>query len=82
MQQRVRRPHRGTFPSSSGQLPVPVALNAGSPTLFRDMILQKERNVNTYLLFFIELQHKGRTSGPPLSYYFRSCPAKNRFMGT
>ncbi len=23
-------------PSSSGQLPVPVALNAGSPTLFAD----------------------------------------------
>ena len=23
------------FPSSSGQLPVPVALNAASPTLFR-----------------------------------------------
>ena len=34
MQQRVRKPHRGCIPSSSGQLPVPVALNAGPSTLF------------------------------------------------
>ena len=29
-------------PSSSGQLPVPVALNAGSPTLFRKHDTAKE----------------------------------------
>ena len=34
MQQRVRWPHRGKDPSSTGQLPVPAALNARSPTLF------------------------------------------------
>ena len=49
MQQRVRRPHRGTFPSSSGQLPVPVALNARSPTLFGYMILESGRKVNSNL---------------------------------
>lgn len=35
MGQRVRKSHRGIkVPSSSGQLPVPVALDARSPTLF------------------------------------------------
>ena len=45
MQQRVRQPHRGMIPSSSGQLPVPVALNAGFPTLFAPIIHDVGRNV-------------------------------------
>ena len=36
-------------PSSSGQLPVPVALNAGSPTLFANNIHQRKGFVNTHL---------------------------------
>ena len=47
MQQRVRKLHRGKRPSSSGQLPVPVALNAGSPTLFANNIHQRKGFVNT-----------------------------------
>ena len=35
-------------PSSSGQLPVPVALNAGSPTLFAGIIHEKAENVNSF----------------------------------
>ena len=35
-----------SVPSSSGQLPVPVALNAGSPTLFMDTIQEKYGKVN------------------------------------
>ena len=35
MQQRVRMSHRGNFLRPPGKLPVPVALNAGLPTLFR-----------------------------------------------
>ncbi len=49
-------------PSSSGQLPVPVALNALSPTLFRVIIHQKEKNVNT---FFIISGNFYRKEKPP-----------------
>ena len=38
MVQRVRKPHRGKIPSSSGQLPVPMALNARLSTLFAHTI--------------------------------------------
>ena len=51
MQQRVRCQHRGNFiPSSSGQLPVPVALNALSPTLFRNTIHHGAKNVNNFFI--------------------------------
>ena len=40
MAQRVRKPHRGKNPSSSGQLPVPMALNARLSTLFVHTIPQ------------------------------------------
>ena len=36
-------------PSSSGQLPVPVALNARSPTLFAVIIHESRPFVNTFL---------------------------------
>ena len=36
-------------PSSSGQLPVPVALNAPSPTLFAVIIHDCVEKVNTFL---------------------------------
>ena len=39
------------FPSSSGQLPVPVALNARLPTLFGTIIAQNVENVNTEIYF-------------------------------
>ena len=48
MQQRVRRQHRGNDPSSSGQLPVPVALNALPPTLFPSIIHEPAKKVNTF----------------------------------
>ena len=37
-------------PSSSGQLPVPVALNAPYPTLFAVIIHDSAGKVNTFLL--------------------------------
>ena len=37
------------IPSSSGQLPVPVALNAASSTLFAPIIHDGNKNVNTFL---------------------------------
>ena len=36
------------YPSSSGQLPVPVALNAGSPTLFAHMIHYISKKVKRF----------------------------------
>ena len=45
MAQRVRKPHRGKFPSSSGQLPVPMALNARLSTLFVHTIHQMSKKV-------------------------------------
>ena len=48
MQQRVRKRYRGKIPSSSGQLPVPVALNAELPTLFGDIIHDFAPFVNTF----------------------------------
>ena len=47
MAQRVRKPHRGKIPSSSGQLPVPVALNARISTLFDHTIHQMPGNVKS-----------------------------------
>ena len=38
-------------PSSVGQLPVPTALNAGSPTLFRNTIHDSPGNVNPNFSF-------------------------------
>jgi hypothetical protein len=58
MQQRVRKRYRGKIPSSSGQLPVPVALNAELPTLFGCIIHDFSSFVNTYL------QNLPRTVGP------------------
>ena len=58
MQQRVRKRYRGKIPSSSGQLPVPVALNAELPTLFGCIIHDFSPFVNTYL------QNLPRTGGP------------------
>ena len=46
MQQRVRKSYRGKIPSSSRQLPVPVALNAGSPTLSKPTIHERSGNVH------------------------------------
>jgi len=40
------------FPSSSGQLPVPVALNAGSPTLFRDYYTTNDRKCKDLFRYF------------------------------
>ena len=48
MQQRVRKRYRGKIPSSSGQLPVPVALNAELPTLFGVIIHDFSPFVNTF----------------------------------
>ena len=48
MQQRVRKRYRGKIPSSSGQLPVPVALNAELPTLFGCIIHDFTGFVNTF----------------------------------
>ena len=45
MAQRVRKPHRGKIPSSSGQLPVPMALNARLSTLFAHTIHQMSKKV-------------------------------------
>ena len=45
MAQRVRKPHRGKIPSSSGQLPVPRALNARLSTLFAHTIHQMSKKV-------------------------------------
>ena len=53
MQQRVRKRYRGKIPSSSGQLPVPVALNAELPTLFGLIIHDFTGFVN---IFFPEFQ--------------------------
>ena len=45
MQQRVRRPHRGKILRPPGKLPVPVALNAGSPTLFHTILHNNREKV-------------------------------------
>ncbi len=49
MTQRVRKPHRGSDPSSVTQLPILTALHAGLPTLFVAIIHEKSGNVNTFL---------------------------------
>ena len=49
MTQRVRKPHRGSDPSSVTQLPILTALHAGLPTLFPAIIHEKSPNVNTFL---------------------------------
>ena len=43
------------FPSSSGQLPVPVALNAAFSTLFPDIIHDWNKKVNSFLKKQIEI---------------------------
>ena len=45
MAQRVRKPHRGKIPSSFGQLPVPMALDARLSTLFAHTIHQMSKKV-------------------------------------
>ena len=67
-------------PSSSGQLPVPVALNAGSPTLFPHTIHHNVPNVNNFLVFFplfsqIWLPVAARAAqGPPDASPVPHCP--------
>lgn len=51
MAQRVRKPHRGTSPSSAKQLPVLAALYARSPTLFLLIILSLCKKVNPFFCF-------------------------------
>ena len=48
MVQRVRRPHRGTSPSSVTQLPILTALHARFPTLFGLIIHHLQEKVNTH----------------------------------
>ncbi len=63
-------------PSSSGQLPVPVALNAGSPTLFSFTIHDTSTNVNTqnfqHRIFrdWSENRRGVSREGPPDSWSF------------
>lgn len=52
MAQRVRKPHRGTSPSSAKQLPVLAALYARFPTLFPHIILCSGEKVNPFFPFF------------------------------
>ena len=49
MTQRVRKPHRGSDPSSVTQLPILTALHAGLPTLFVAIIHESGGNVNSFL---------------------------------
>ena len=65
MQQRVRKRYRGKIPSSSGQLPVPVALNAELPTLFGVIIHDFSPFVNTF--FRLDSHFCPIRSHPPLS---------------
>ncbi len=51
MAQRVRTPHRGSYPSSVTQLPILTALHARFPTLFLCIIHQERKNVNNFFLF-------------------------------
>ena len=53
MAQRVRRPYRGTSPSSAVQLPVPAALYARSPTLFPYIIHAQDEKVNPHFYFLL-----------------------------
>ena len=52
------------FPSSSGQLPVPVALHARSPTLFPSIIHDWKKNVKSFFPIFLQTG-KGAPSGTP-----------------
>ena len=51
-------------PSSSGQLPVPVALNAMLPTLFIHTIHQMGENVNPQ--FCLSYERRDEKAGTPL----------------
>ena len=68
MQQRVRKRYRGKIPSSSGQLPVPVALHARSPTLFSRIIHDWKKNVKSFFPIFYN--RKGRTKRYAPQIYF------------
>ncbi|MBE6986533.1 MAG: hypothetical protein E7433_03805 [Ruminococcaceae bacterium] len=54
-------------PSSSGQLPVPVALNAPSPTLFFVIIHDWEEIVNTFFADISRQKFSPQTPLDPLS---------------
>ena len=61
MAQRVRKPHRGTSPSSATQLPVLAALYARSPTLFLLIILSYGEKVHPLFPFlgnFLSIRRK------------------------
>ena len=81
MQQRVRKRYRGKIPSSSGQLPVPVALNAELPTLFGLIIHDFARFVN---IFFPEFQLNSKLGiialkpSPGGRWIFRFAPWKGK----
>ena len=49
--QRVRTPHRGSYPSSAIQLPILTALHARSPTLFKAIIHEEKKKVNRISCF-------------------------------
>ena len=59
MVQRVRRPHRGTSPSSVTQLPILTALHARFPTLFPHIIHHLSKKVNT-LFYILKVSAKDR----------------------
>ena len=64
MTQRVRKPHRGTNPSSVTQLPILTALHAGLPTLFVAIIHEKGRKVNCFFQIQVKIiLEKGLTRG-------------------
>ena len=77
MQQRVRKRYRGKIPSSSGQLPVPVALNAELPTLFGCIIHDFTGFVNTFFRNSWKRRPGGRTVScgfPPRLAHFPRFP--------
>ena len=78
MQQRVRKRYRGKIPSSSGQLPVPVALNAELPTLFGLIIHDFTGFVN---IFFPEFQLNSKLGFSVLLDVFDQLPTTVSLRG-
>ena len=58
------------IPSSSGQLPVPVALHARSPTLFPSIIHDWKKNVKPFFAIFYGRERAYQTVRPRI--YFAS----------
>lgn len=75
MGQRVRKSHRGIkVPSSSGQLPVPVALDARSPTLFSAYYTRfdpKCKEFFSFLSYFFLLPESASFRAQSLSFLFQ-----------